>query len=343
MPITAHSEVVVFRCDHELLIATILAESMSPGTPLIDFQKKVMESLGGAERGLVVDCTRLTLHVSSAFLGVLTRLRLECVQQGKVVCLCGVHGQLQEAIRICCFDRIIPVYANQKEAVKQLGSFSEWEKASIASVDQYESAKRQRREPWNWPKPPLLHRRAGMIATTVALSALVFGGAWVFLSGPPSAERQLLARWRQAKPVQLGGSVRYVDRGVELAGTGNVILAWPATLIPQNKLSFTDQQLLTAEIPATAESPIGPFQARVDASGRFQTEVRVLPGADCDYYVLAVSNHASRRDAIDPSDRAVLALYFSQPEQLLGKHRYGLKRCEVSLGQPSEIDFVLRE
>jgi hypothetical protein len=213
----------------------------------------------------------------------------------------------------------------------------------MASVAQHDATLRAQRRSENWLTQMATNRRAVVTTLGLGICAIVFGGAWMCFSGSTNAENQALARWREAQPFQLGGSVSYVDRGVELAGTGSVIVAWPAAFVPHKKYSLTSEQVLAAEIPSTTKSPTGPFLARVDASGRYGSVIQVIPGTECDYYVLVVSNNASGGGSIEPSDRAILGVYFSDPDNLVGDHRYALKRHPIQSGNDCEIDFVLRE
>jgi anti-anti-sigma regulatory factor len=342
MAATATSETVVFRCDHDVLVVTILSESMLSGKALKDFQQQVTQQLGAAKQGVVVECSRLVQGVSSEFLGALVRLRMECVQRRQTVCLCGVRGQLQEAIRVCAFDQVIPVYPNQNEAIKALGSFSEWEKASMASVAQHEASRCRSGATEGWPELLVSRRGKAIVAASLVFFAVTVGGAWSFLSGSPGRPDRMPSRWQQTQPVQLTGRVSYVGRGVTLADTGSAVVAWPARVIPAKKFSVSGKQLFEPGLSPAKETPIGPFVARTDANGRFQMDVRIPPGGACDYYVLALSKNAPARGTIDPGQQAVLDLYFASPSDLLGEYRYDLKRYEVSLGLGVEVDFVLR-
>ncbi len=345
MTITANSQSVVFRHDHDVLVAMIVTDSMLSGKPLFEFEQTIQDHLAEAMRGVVVDCSRLSKNVSSQFLGALARLRIECMQQGQTVCLCGVHGHLREAIRVCCFDQLIPIYASQKEAIAALGDFSEWEKVSMASVAQHEASRRAKHEPASWLTKLATDPRAMIISLAVGICTVLVAvaGVWFFASGPATGQNPLLARWKNADSVPLSGKLNYVSRGVELADPGGAIVAWPVAFVPKKKYECTSAHLFANESGAVAPTPTGPFVARADASGKFRTEIRVLPAATCDYYVLAISNSASGPTSITPSDEAILSLYFVDPGQLVGGRRYVLRRCEIQAGQSQEIDCLLRE
>jgi anti-anti-sigma regulatory factor len=177
MPVTPLSQTVTFRCDHDVLVATIVTDSLLSEVSIVDLQRKTLERLGEAERGFVVDCSRLSQHISSRFLGVLFRLRIECMQQGKPFCLCGVRPRLQEALRICHFEDKIQTYASQKDAVAALGSFTEWEKVSMASVAQHDATVRARRKSENWLTEMATDRRAVVTALGLGISGAAFDKA----------------------------------------------------------------------------------------------------------------------------------------------------------------------
>jgi hypothetical protein len=181
------------------------------------------------------------------------------------------------------------------------------------------------------------------VGLAAAIALLVLGGGWRLFAGRSSGKSQMMARWKQAQPVQLQGSVKYSHRSVKLADTDSAIVAWPASFVPDRKFSLSGDQLFAADVARMPDDPMGPFFARVDAQGEFRTQINVLPGMPCDYYVLVVSTNAPGRSSVADNDRAVLRLYFADPDILLGGRRYSLKRCEISSGQEFEIDFLLAE
>lgn len=176
-----------------------------------------------------------------------------------------------------------------------------------------------------------------------ALIALVAGAAFAagyFWSHPPAPTVEVSPEQRD--PVLLHGLVVYRnERGLKMPDADAVLLVIPREAVPDQKI---DGRGLRPRDPPPAARHAGlqaielldGAYARADRDGKCSLVLR--PG---DYWVLALSRHASRPkgQAVPADDLEVLERYFLKPAELIGQAGYELRARKLSPGDVLEYEF----
>ncbi|MCA9264692.1 MAG: hypothetical protein KDA60_12615 [Planctomycetales bacterium] len=171
----------------------------------------------------------------------------------------------------------------------------------------------------------------GLVALLSFLFGAFFGGCVGDHAATPQANR----------PVQLSGSVMYLDRrGVALADDGSVVLAFPADARPEHQLSLRglrpDTKPLDADDPnRTALHVMGGSIARVE-NGMYQMDIE--PGQ---YFVLVVSANQRRPRNDEPTDQelAQIGRYVVPAFDLLDRNAYRWEQLNLDGPRAFNTEF----
>ncbi len=341
MEAVAQTDTMTLHIDHGVLVVRILVKSVMHEFVLEDMKDQVLEQLPGAESGVLFDCSQLTLHVTSQFLGMLAAVRKHAAKQKLRVCVCCLGGNLKQAFEVAHFKRIIPVYPSAKEALLDLGVFDEWEKVRIETAAQYKAKHAIRPSQWNVLAAQLREKSpATLIGGTIAALLLLLGITWytyqLFFAGPKLPRGYASYAGSQSAAGKVEGTVSSRDRGVILDGRGTIVVVWAAGFVPPRKYGVSSGQLFEMkEVSQTLAE--GLTVARAGSNGQFSVEVRTPPDGD-DFYVLLISATVRRSGVLPSKDDDLLSLYFANPAAMIGGMEYQLARCQVRSDRPARIE-----
>jgi hypothetical protein len=183
----------------------------------------------------------------------------------------------------------------------------------------------------------------GVLFVVVATIAFTAG----YFIGRGDASIDLIMEEEATQSVWLEGRLVYdPGDGTRVGDEGAVVIAVPATDVPQTPLSGQGIRPIDPELADTRETvreieEFGGAYARADASGAFAL---VLPRQG-GYRLLLISRHATRsaEGQIDELDLQEMEEYFLQPEGLVGQFKYRWFTREVNAGaERLEHDFGQR-
>ena len=102
--------VVEFVVDHGVLVATVRSKSLLYELAINEIEDRIVEALPIAECALLVDCSELTLHVSSQFLSMLVRVHRRASEAGLEMGICNLSEALQMVYNVTALHAVLPAY-----------------------------------------------------------------------------------------------------------------------------------------------------------------------------------------------------------------------------------------
>lgn len=98
----------------------ILPEGHLDSRSAKDFQEMVLQCIGGGEKSILLDFSKIDYISSAGLRAVLTLAKHQKEKNGKLA-ICSLAGTVKDIFRISGFDTIVDVYADQDSALGKLG------------------------------------------------------------------------------------------------------------------------------------------------------------------------------------------------------------------------------
>lgn len=318
----AKTENVRFDEQHGVLVAHLLAPRVMHETTFLEIQDAILAQIPNASKGVLIDCASVTGPVSSQFLGLLASLRKTCKQSELQFGLVNVGGSMREAVKVTNLDSIIPIHDSLHDAVYQYRVGSDGTRAETPPAT---------RATWDWSNGSVMVPAAGALAALLVFAVVAALSAGWFSAADPRLAAVKARELRDNGPEFETELIGQVVFGTE-ADEGALLIAWPVELSLAAKLAASEVRRM-AEVEEQARDWPSVILA---TEGKFALPIGGR-GDELELQVLTVSAHQERLSEITVEDRSYLAAVLDEPEELIGKQAFDLRRVVVSGRESTEI------
>ena len=310
--------------DHGVLVATIRTKSLLYEMAINEIEESILDALPKAECALLVDCSELTLHVSSQFLSMLVRVHRKANEAGLKMGICHLSEALQLVYNVTALHSVLPAYETRQRGVSELGEFDLWEQRpadELESVSDTAAAEPASRRKIGW---------AIAIGCAAIGTAFGFGIAALGLqdeSNVPSVP------FRSA----IAGQIQFEESGHLQSDSSAIVIVWPADSNNSEKLAVSDLNSSRDEgwIDVQGDISFG----RTDDEGQFVVPAHSR-GSRSDYHVLFVSKHVDRDAPIASHEQLLLESRIDKPEEVIEDRAFTLGRVQVDSDQHVQFNWT---
>ncbi len=312
--------------DHGVLVATIRTKSLLYEMAINEIEDSILDALPQAECALLVDCSELTLHVSSQFLSMLVRVHRKANEAGLKMGICNLSEALQLVYNVTALHSVLPAYETRSRGVSELGEFDLWEQRP---ADDLESVSEN---------APAESGSRGRLSWGVAICSALVGTAIGFGIAVVGFQDQFLATlaFRSA----IVGSVQFEEDGTSNNDVNAIIIAWPAGSDKDEKLSARafDTDRDGSWIDFKGDITFG----RLGSDGHFAVPARSR-GRHTDYHVLIVSHNVGRNSPIQSHEKMLLASRLEDPAKIIQDRAFTLGRVQVGSDQHVQFNWTFTD
>jgi anti-anti-sigma factor len=312
---------ISFDFDERLLIVRFLHASLTERAEIDRIGKEIIRRMSPMQAAVVLDCSTLTSHVSSPFLGMLVHLHKTAVDRGVKLVVCGLNDHLQEVVRVAKLDKVVTIYSTAEEAIGKLTA------PRRNPIKQLYHGFRESQQKSAWV--------AVVVIPLVLIAAFVVWMNWKPSEdgGPAGYGTGSLKRF--SSRASINGRVAYTSRGVELADDGTLVMSWPVKYQPRSR--YEARRLLAS--PITQADQL--FAVTVASNGNYRFEVGFDREQE-DFHVLIISDHVRRSEPLLPHDRELLAEIVDDVDQLLRKQQYCIRRHTLRANESTAVSWVFQ-
>lgn len=166
------SPLLACELQHGVLIAQFVRSSVVSESVVCEAERMVLERLPEAKRGVVVDCSQLTGHVTSRLLNMLVSIRNKAKKRGTPFAISGLDGFLEQVFTISRLENILDTYPTLADAVADFGEFNRHERAVVELRKSRRASKRPR------PLQKFYEKHKLLVQLAAAVLAVVTGTLW---------------------------------------------------------------------------------------------------------------------------------------------------------------------
>jgi anti-anti-sigma regulatory factor len=309
--------------DHGVLVTKIRTKSLLYEMAINEIEDSILDALPKAECALLVDCSELTLHVSSQFLSMLVRVHRKANEAGLKMGICNLSEALRLVYNVTALHSVLPAYETRQRGVSELGEFDLWEPRpadeleTVSETDPAES-------------PP-----KGKIGWALAIGCLLIGtsvgfGMTAYGLFHPDESSTPTTMFRSA----IAGRVQFEDSSLTKNDANAMVIAWPANSNEKEKIGASAFQSDRdgGWIDVRGDISFG----RTDSNGQFAVPARCR-GTRADYHVLLVSNHVDREVPIQSHEKLLLESRLEDPLDIIKDRAFTLGRVQV--GNDQHVPF----
>lgn len=307
--------------DHGVLVTTIRSKSLLYEMAINEIEDSILDALPKAECALLVDCSELTLHVSSQFLSMLVRVHRKANEAGLKMGICNLSEALQLVYNVTALHSVLPAYETRHRGISELGEFDLWEQRPADELEQVSDT--------TAVEPKSRSKFAWALAVCFALvgAAIGFGVAEMGQQDEPGGPS---LSFRSA----IAGQIQFEESGHSGSDSHAIVIAWPADSNRREKLSAADLDDRRNEgwIDLRGDITFG----RTDDNGQFLVPAPSR-GSRSDYHVLLVSNHIDQDSPMAAHERLLLASRLEDPQAMIKNHAFTLGKVQV--GDDQHVQF----
>ena len=170
---------------------------------------------------------------------------------------------------------------------------------------------------------------AGAVLATAAI--LTVAAVLIWLRSSPALPEQPSFR------SSVRGQIAFLENGRRRPDTNSMIVAWPAKLAPDRKIS--PSQYLQAQAEGWIDIQHGISVGRVNSAGEFTIPTR-MDADHTDYHVLVVSGAVQSQASIPHHDRMLLSECLTDPQKILGDRDFTIGRIQIGPTGSARFDWT---